>query len=89
MTWDPEDYNDRRVEKYNQLPEAVKDWLEGLRENDIIVLKKAMDQYTKVAAITGFFKWFWIVVGTAFLGAVGLWEAILKVIGWIRPGLIK
>ena len=71
------------VERFWQLPEPTRQWLEDLREDDIKELIDAIKFYRTARAVGRFNKWLIITIVTIFIGAAGFGEAILKFWVWV------
>lgn len=73
-----------RKERFADLPPKTRQFFEGLREEDIILLQDGLRLVRSVQTISKFMKWTIITLIGAFIAAVGLAENIMKVIGWFR-----
>jgi hypothetical protein len=71
------------VERFGQLPEKTRHWLENLREDDIKELKDAVSFYRTARAVGRFNKWLIITIVTIFIGAAAFGDALLKFWAWI------
>jgi hypothetical protein len=71
------------VERFGQLPEVTRQWLENLRADDINDLNDAMKFYHATKAGGKFIKWLVIVVVACFVGAAAFGEAIQKLWSWL------
>lgn len=73
------------VERFAQLPEPTRAFLEDLREDDLKDLAEAIRFYHSVRVIGRFWKWLIITTVAIFVGAATLGEAIQKLWHWILP----
>lgn len=67
------------VERFAQLPEPTRQWLENLREDDIKQLNEAIRFYDAARVGGRFIKWLIITVVAIFVGAAAFGEAIQKI----------
>ncbi|CZT36236.1 hypothetical protein [Rhizobium sp. 9140] len=84
-------------ERLIELPEGTRAWLAGLRPNEletlqVVVTMPAEDvedgfkMVRELRTVTRFFKYLIIGAVAIFIATVGLYENVLKVIGWIKGG---
>jgi hypothetical protein len=66
------------VERFGQLPEPTRQWLERLREEDIKELNDAVRFYHATKAGGRFVKWLMITIVAIFVGAAAFGEALQK-----------
>ena len=100
MADDDKDHRDHRdegfahlyrnpVERFGQLPEPTRQWLEELREDDIQELNDAVKFYRTARAVGRFNKWLIITVVTIFVGAAAFGKALQEFWAWfihaVRP----
>lgn len=71
------------VERFGQLPEPTRQWLENLRPNDLKDLNDAIKFYHATAAGGKFIKWLAIAVVAIFVGSAALGHAIQDLWGWL------
>src|ERR1035437_69415 len=71
------------IERFGQLPEPTRQWLESLRQGDIKDLNDAVKFYHATAAGGKFIKWMAIAVVAIFVGTAALGDAIQKLWGWM------
>lgn len=64
------------------LPVEVRQWLEGLRPDDIKEIKDALKMKRRIESGGWLFKWVGITVVSFFVGTVALGESFLKVLSW-------
>ena len=94
MADDDKDHRDHRdegyahlyqnpVERFGQLPEPTRQWLENLRQDDIKDLNDAVKFYHATAAGGKFIKWLAIAVVAIFVGSAALGHAVQDLWGWI------
>lgn len=74
----------RAAEKYADLPDATRRWLESLREDDVTDLKEAQKLYRRLQAITWFWKWVFLTALAVFAAATQLGEHIVSIISWLK-----
>ena len=71
------------IERFWQLPGSTRQWLEGLRPDDIEELKDALKLYRTVNAGGRLVKWLSITIVAIFVGAATLGEALAKLWAFI------
>ena len=71
------------VERFGQLPEDTRQWLENLRADDLADLKDAVKFYHATAAGGKFVKWLAYAVVAIFVGSAALGHAFQDLWGWI------
>jgi len=74
------------INRFGQLPEATRRWLESLDQDKIAEIEAARKFYDKMQTVAKFNKWLIIIMVSAFVGAVSFGEAITKVAGWFSGG---
>lgn len=74
----------RAAERYSQLPEGTRKWLELLRDEDIRELKEATRFYRNAKTVGKFWRWALITVFGAFITAVTFGEKFMEFVNWIR-----
>lgn len=76
----------REVDRYAELPEKTRAFLEELRPAEIVLLNKAINFMRSAETMGRFFRWTAILVVSFFVGAVALRESIDKFMGWFAGG---
>jgi hypothetical protein len=71
------------VDRFNQLPESTRRWLENLRDDDIKEMEEERKFYRTVQTIIKFNKYLGVFIIATFIGAVQFGEAIQKFISWV------
>ena len=71
------------VERFGQLPETTRQWLENLREDDIKEMEEERKFYRTVKMIIKFNKYLGMFIIATFIGAVQFGEAIQKFVNWL------
>ncbi len=71
------------VERFGQLPEPTRKWLEDLRKEDIKELNDAVRFFHATKAGGKFVKWLMFMIVTIFVGAAAFGEALQKLWGLI------
>lgn len=84
MARKPEDEYLSPVDRFAQLPEPTRKWLEQLREDDINDIMEVLRTYHEVRSFRRFSKWLVITVVAVFVAAAQFGEAIQKLWGWMR-----
>ena len=74
------------ADRYAELPEETRDFLEDLRPQEIVLLNKAINFMRSAETMGRFFRWSAILVVGFFLGTVALRDAIVKIWGWFSGG---
>ena len=72
--------------RYSQLPEATREFLEELREQDVALLGDAINFMRSARTMGRFFRWSAILVVGFFVGTGALRDAIVRIWGWFFPG---
>jgi hypothetical protein len=75
-------YQPHHAERFNQLPEAVKQWLENLREEDIQEFNDAVKLFRTVNSGGRMVKWTAYTIIAMFVGAAALGDALQKLWHW-------
>ena len=70
--------------RFNELPEETQEFLSQLREDDIETLKDGLRLVIAMRTVGRFMKWMIVALIGTFIGAVMLYENILKVLNWIN-----
>ena len=94
MADDDKDHRDHRdevyahlyhnpVERFWQLPEPTRQWLENLRPDDIKELNDAVKFYHATAVGGKFVKWLAYVIVAIFVGSAALGHAIQDLWSWM------
>ena len=73
------------VQRFGQLPEATRQWLENLRPSDLKDLDDAVRFYHSTKAGGRFMKWLMISIVTIFVGAAAFGDAVQKLYHTMRP----
>ena len=71
------------VERFGQLPESTRQWLEDLRPDDIKEMEEERKFYRTFKTVIKFNKYLGMFIIAIFVGAVQFGEAIQKFITWI------
>lgn len=71
------------VDRYAQLPESTRRFIERLDEEDIAELNEMRLSFHRAKTIGWFFKWLVITVIGAFMGAVAFGESVIKSAEWL------
>ena len=71
------------IERFGQLPETTRKWLENLREDDIAEIKNALKLYRRVNSGGWLIKYLLGTIVVTFVGAMQFGEAIQKFVAWI------
>src|SRR5665647_540140 len=71
------------VERFSQLPETTRQWLENLREDDIKEMEEERKFYRTIKTIVRFNKYLGMFIIAVFVGAVQFGDAAQKFIFWI------
>src|ERR1022692_3943715 len=71
------------IERFGQLPESTRRWLEDKRPSDLKDLDDAVKFYHATAAGGKFIKWLAIAVVAIFVGSAALGHAIQDLWSWI------
>ena len=75
------------VERFGQLPETTRKWLESLRPEDIKALNDTVRMKESVESAGHFLKWLSIFIVAIFVGMAQLSDAIQKLWVWLsHPG---
>lgn len=74
------------ADRFAQLPESTREWLEQLREEDIQSIHEATKFYHDFKGFGKISKWIVITIVAIFITASQFSDAILKLLGWIRGG---
>lgn len=85
------------VQRLIELPEETRNWLADLREDELKTLQEVVkmpaddvrDGFKMVRdlrTVTRFFRWLVVGALALFLGTVAFYEAILKVLTWVKTG---
>lgn len=74
------------ADRFGQLPEPTRQWLEKLREGDLEDLAEAMRFYHDFKSFRRFGRWLILTVVGVFVVSVQFGEAIQKLIGLVRKG---
>lgn len=72
------------AEFIESLPENTRDWLLGLRDEDVATAKRGMDLIKSLEATGRVLKWVIITFAAAVIGAAAFGEAVSKVLAWFR-----
>lgn len=67
--------------KYSDLPEWVREFLEGLSKAEVDDLTKAVALYRSIKTVGVFTKWLIISIIGAFVGMASFGEAVMKLLG--------
>lgn len=68
------------------LSEETREWLEGLREEDIVKLKHAADFVDKLHTVARVNRYLLVVFFTVLIGVAQFGESITNVFKWIQGG---
>lgn len=78
------DPNANPAHRFNELPNETQEFLSQLREDDIETLKDGLRLVIAMRTVGRFMKWMIVALIGTFIGAVMLYENILKVLNWIN-----
>lgn len=78
------DHNANPAHRFNELPNETQEFLSQLREDDIETLKDGLRLVIAMRTVGRFMKWMIVALIGTFIGAVMLYENILKVLNWIN-----
>lgn len=70
--------------RFNELPEETQEFLSQLRGDDIETLKDGLRLVIAMRTVGRFMRWMIVAIVGTFIGAVMLYENILKVLSWIN-----
>ncbi len=85
MEDDPDEALRRPADRYSELPNETRVFLERLRPEEITDLAEAINFMRSVRTVGRIMRWIIIAVVGTFLGAVALGDAIARVLGWFTP----
>lgn len=68
----------------DDLPPETVEFLAGLSKDDIRTLQTGLPLIRMVVSFGIVTKWIAITAGGLLLGFVMLWDAILKIVGWMK-----
>ena len=71
------------IDRYGQLPEGTRRWLENLREDDLKELDEERKFYRSVKTIARFNKYLVMLIVGIFVAAVQFGESISKFFVWL------
>lgn len=74
----------RPVNAMTELPPKTREFLARLSEEDLDTLDEGVKLVNAMRRVGRVMRWVIVGVAGTFLGAVLLWEAVLKVIGYVR-----
>ena len=74
----------RPVNDMTELPPKTREFLARLSEEDLDTLEDGVKLVNAMRRVGRVMRWVIVGVAGIFLGAVLLWEAVLKVIGYVR-----
>lgn len=74
------------LEKYDELPDSTRVWLEQLREEDLNKLKSAVEFYSTLNTVGRFNVRVLGFLAALFIGAVTLITSYKTLLGWFRNG---
>lgn len=84
MTGRPIDRDEVLAERYSDLPESTRRWLEQLRVADIETLEEAQRMYEKTKTLGTVAKWMLLTIIGIFITAASLGDSIIRMITWLR-----
>jgi len=70
-----------------ELPPETREFLARLRKEDLETLEDGVRLVNAIRTVGTLFKWLIVGVLGFVVGTVLLWESLMKIWGWIRPGL--
>ena len=68
----------RGCERYMELDPALREFLEGMDQEDVDTAKQILKTYKSASIVSRFMKWLIITVFVIFMSAAGLWEKLAK-----------
>lgn len=72
------------IDKYAQLPETTRDWLEGLRVDDLKEIDDVRRWFRNTRIITTFGKWLVVALVAALVGTGQVGKILFEVISFYR-----
>jgi hypothetical protein len=73
------------VDRFAQLPEWKRIWLEELTEEKIKTVDEILDRYRDARAVGRFSKWLIVGVFTVFIMSAGFGKNIVEILNWFWP----
>jgi hypothetical protein len=77
------EHEDKPLDRYMQLPEYTRRWLERIDEDDLKEFEEIRNSYVRARTLGWFFKWLFISVLGTFVGVVAFGEALAKALSWL------
>lgn len=74
----------RPVNAMTELPPKTREFLARLSEEDLDTLEDGVKLVNAIRRVGRVMRWVIVGIAGIFLGAVLFWEAVLKVIGYVR-----
>lgn len=72
------------ADRYAQLPPFTREFLEGLKQDDVKTLNDTMAFMRWTKTTSWFLRWAAVTIVAVFLGIAAFGDAFIKVIGWVR-----
>lgn len=72
------------VNSMNELPIATREFLARLSPEDLDTLEEGVKLFSAARRLGRVMKWAIVLAAGTIIGAVMLWENVLKIIGWIK-----
>lgn len=70
--------------RFNELPPETQQFLSGLREEDIDLMKDGLDLIRSLRTIGRFMRWVILGILAIMLGVVSLYENAVKMVSWFQ-----
>jgi hypothetical protein len=77
------EHEETPLDRYAQLPEGTRRWLERLDERDFEQYEEMRQSFERAKTLGWFFKWLFISVLGTFVGVVAFGEALAKSMSWL------
>jgi G:T/U-mismatch repair DNA glycosylase len=75
--------DEKHVDRYAELPEETRKFVEELRPKDIQLLQQSIEFMRSVVTVGRFIKWSLVGIVGTFVGAVMFGEALAKIWNWL------
>ena len=73
------------AKRFDDLPEKTKQFLAGLRPDEVDTLNDGIRLVRSIATVGAFMKWVIVGILGLFVGIVMFAESVGKIIKWMRP----
>lgn len=70
--------------RFASLDPAIRDYLAHLTEEDVVLIRSGVELVRSAMTVSRFLRWLIISLAGAFLGAVMVWDAGIRLSGWLR-----